>query len=58
MGVTSRCHSSVQQSPTAEGAGITVDAPGVVTGDAGVGAEILKLLGTHRAWQRFAAVNS
>ena len=43
---------------TAEGAGITVDAPGVVTGDAGVGAEILKLLGTHRAWQRFAAVNS
>lgn len=36
-------------------AGVPEDAPGVVTGSAGIGVldEVLALAGTHRAWERF-----
>ena len=47
---------SIDDAPAVVPAGVPDDAPGVAVGDAStVAAEIIELLGAHRAWERFAA---
>jgi catalase len=47
------------ESPVLAGAGIPLDAPGVVVGDGDeVAAQLLVLLAAHRAWERFPTTMS